>query len=399
MKALVNMGWIAAGVWATASAAAEIAPTTEHNAFAALGTRAYLSPMSSYTFADSGRQTESGFGVSLSFGRLIGDRLLGEISGQYQVYRRESDDRSMKMSKLTANGLFFPTANAGYALIGVGYGDVRSHPGNDAGYGTALFNLGAGYLWKPAASQDVVVRLQGLWRLDAHNDRRTGDSIGNGRKAFNDIVVSVGLLIPLGSTPRLAAPTPEPVVVMPVDTGEPAPSVEPPAPPVCRSPEPGQAADLAGCATGDLIVLRGVTFNFDSAMLTPTATTTLDGVAESLKRLPSLRFEVGGHTDAIGSDAYNDDLSKRRAQTVADHLQSQGITGDRMRTHGYGAAHPIADNATDEGRDLNRRVELKIIEADATTSSASSSYTDPAVVDVDAMSSTPDTDATIDSPR
>lgn len=399
MKAVGTMGWIAAGLWATASAAADIASTTESSAFTTLGSRYYLSPMSSYTFADAGRQTDSGFGGSLSFGRLVGDRLLGEISGQFQVYPRESDKRSMKMSTLTANGLFFPTADSGYALIGVGYGSVRSHPGNDAGYGAALLNLGAGYLWKPAASQDVVIRLQGLWRLDAHNDRRTGDSIGNGRKAFNDIVVSIGLLIPLGSTPRLAAPTPEPVAVTPIDTGEPAPATESPAPPVCQSPSPEQAADLAGCATGDLIVLRGVNFNFDSASLTPAATTTLNGVAESLQQLPALRFEIGGHTDAIGSDAYNDDLSKRRAQAVADHLQLQGVTGDRMTTRGYGAGYPIADNATDEGRELNRRVELKIVESDAIASSASTPNADGAVIDRDAATSTADTDATIDSPR
>ncbi len=67
---------------------------------------------------------------------------------------------------------------------------------------------------------------------------------------------------------------------------------------------------------------------------------------------------IAGHTDAIGSNEYNLDLSQDRADSVADYLMSQGVAGDRMRTVGYGEERPVATNETDEGRAMNRRVEI-----------------------------------------
>jgi outer membrane protein OmpA-like peptidoglycan-associated protein len=74
-----------------------------------------------------------------------------------------------------------------------------------------------------------------------------------------------------------------------------------------------------------------------------------------------VRIEVAGHTDSAGKQAYNLDLSKRRASSVRNYLVSRGIAGSRIEVKGYGPAHPVADNATAEGRAKNRRVELKRI--------------------------------------
>jgi len=76
----------------------------------------------------------------------------------------------------------------------------------------------------------------------------------------------------------------------------------------------------------------------------------------------NIRVEIAGHTDARGSDAYNSKLSNQRAQSVMNYLTERGIAADRMSAKGYGESEPVADNETDEGRELNRRVELKILE-------------------------------------
>jgi len=106
------------------------------------------------------------------------------------------------------------------------------------------------------------------------------------------------------------------------------------------------------------IVLTGVNLEFDKSRLTVKADNILDLVAASLKKNPDVKVEVDGHCDWIGSDAYNQKLSVRRANAVRDYLIKNGVKAENLTTRGYGETKPIADNKTDEGRTLNRRVEL-----------------------------------------
>jgi len=103
-----------------------------------------------------------------------------------------------------------------------------------------------------------------------------------------------------------------------------------------------------------------VTFATGSAQLTPEAIQTLDKLGQALKsqELASCCFQIEGHTDSVGSDAYNQDLSQRRAQSVAHYLSERYGLKERTVTVGYGEQKPIADNATDEGRQKNRRVQV-----------------------------------------
>lgn len=110
------------------------------------------------------------------------------------------------------------------------------------------------------------------------------------------------------------------------------------------------------------LILEGVTFDFDSDALTPNSRTILDIVAVSLQASSKIRVEIGGHTDSEGGEAYNEQLSLRRAQAVRDHLINKGIDPGRLEVRGYGASEPKSDNDTPEGRALNRRVELKKLE-------------------------------------
>ena len=113
-------------------------------------------------------------------------------------------------------------------------------------------------------------------------------------------------------------------------------------------------------APAQRIVLRGVNFAFDSAVIRPDAQVILQTAADVLKENPGVRVRVTGHTDSIGTDAYNQSLSERRARSVADYLTSLGVSGSRLSTSGAGEREPVASNATDDGRAQNRRVELTV---------------------------------------
>jgi OOP family OmpA-OmpF porin len=108
--------------------------------------------------------------------------------------------------------------------------------------------------------------------------------------------------------------------------------------------------------------LRGVKFEFDSDRLTPEAKVILNGVAETLANYAEINVELSGHTDNVGSDAYNLGLSERRSISVKNYLTGKGVDAKRMTPVGYGLTQPIADNSTEEGREENRRVELKVLD-------------------------------------
>jgi outer membrane protein OmpA-like peptidoglycan-associated protein len=115
---------------------------------------------------------------------------------------------------------------------------------------------------------------------------------------------------------------------------------------------------------GDNITLNmpsNVTFDFDSATLKPQFSPVLDNVAQTLTQYNQTVVEVAGHTDSVGTDAYNQALSQRRANSVAAYLGSHGIMQQRMITVGAGESRPIASNDTDGGRAQNRRVEITLV--------------------------------------
>lgn len=115
---------------------------------------------------------------------------------------------------------------------------------------------------------------------------------------------------------------------------------------------------------GDNITLNmpsSITFALNSADLSAQFYNVLDGVTMVLKEYDKTVIEVAGHTDSTGSEQYNQALSERRAQSVASYLASHGVKPQRLITVGAGELHPIASNATEEGRAQNRRVELTIV--------------------------------------
>jgi len=117
---------------------------------------------------------------------------------------------------------------------------------------------------------------------------------------------------------------------------------------------------------GDELLLRmpsGITFATNQSIIQPQFQPTLDQVAQTLAEYPKTMIDVLGHTDADGSEAYNQALSERRAQAVSSYLSSHGIAPVRMTATGYGETRPIASNETPDGKAQNRRVEIKIVPA------------------------------------
>lgn len=109
---------------------------------------------------------------------------------------------------------------------------------------------------------------------------------------------------------------------------------------------------------GDTVTLKNIFFHTASDALVETSLAELDRLADALKRHPRLRLEVGGHTDNVGSDADNQQLSERRAKAVYDYLILCGIDPSRLTYRGYGESRPVATNDTPEGRAANRRTTL-----------------------------------------
>lgn len=115
---------------------------------------------------------------------------------------------------------------------------------------------------------------------------------------------------------------------------------------------------------GDELLLRmpaGITFDFDSYAIKPQFQATLNEVAQTLSAYPSTMIDVLGHTDSVGTDAYNQNLSEQRANAVAAYLRAHGVNPARIATQGFGESRPIASNDTEAGRAANRRVEIKVV--------------------------------------
>lgn len=349
---------------------------------------AYIAPMGSFVKSNKG-ETDSGYGGVLALGYRKQWYAI-EVSAISSSLSGKQDDGE-KTSHLGGGiyGLLFPFKSLPklYGIIGAGAVEVDKYPGQTrkSNFSQTTASAGAGYLWGFSFGQyELALRTEAQYRYGRReqdvNPRRDTDAPND----FGDVLINVGLHLPL-SMKQVEAPAPvETVKVVPV--GPPSDSdgdgiADPtdqcpdtpagvqvdavgcplaPPPPPCKTPGAGERVSLSGCGTGDVIVLRGVNFEYDQARLTANAKTILDNVGEELVAHPAIEVELSGHTDSRGSDAYNQRLSEQRAKSVLEYLESKGVEASRMGAIGVGEAKPVADNETEEGRELNRRVELRV---------------------------------------
>jgi outer membrane protein OmpA-like peptidoglycan-associated protein len=181
------------------------------------------------------------------------------------------------------------------------------------------------------------------------------------------VIASLGSALNITKLPDpgvIAAAPPPPVVpqgvIRPVSEAEDRAAVPPPV--INNGGLRDSAIDLTPVPEGIRLTIRNILFAPDSAEFLPAERPRLDLLAEALKQIPGRTFLVEGHTAATGRPAGEMELSIERAQRMVDELVKRGISADRFIYKGWGGTRPVGDNATNEGRSANRRVEITILE-------------------------------------
>ncbi|HMT58723.1 MAG TPA: OmpA family protein [Thauera sp.] len=161
-----------------------------------------------------------------------------------------------------------------------------------------------------------------------------------------------------GWTPATAAPGCDGALEAP-KAAAPAPAAAAPAPAPAAAPAPAPAP--APVAAQKVTYAADAFFDFDKSVLKPEGRAKLDDLVSKIQGINLEVIIAVGHTDSVGSDAYNQKLSVRRAEAVKAYLISKGIERNRIYTEGKGEKQPVADNRTAEGRAKNRRVEVEVV--------------------------------------
>lgn len=243
-----------------------------------------------------------------------------------------------------------------YVGGGIGFGRINPILSSAPAMGPNSYRSVFLYQGGAGVSVDITDRLTGDigWRwMQSSPSAFAGTHSDNavGRYRANTAMVSVRYSF--GTAAPQVAPVPPP----PPPVAEVPPP--PPAKPACNPPA-GFHVDADCNIIPQKVILRTVNFKFDKSTLTDAAKASLNQVAAALKKQPGLDVEIQGHTDSVGSLAYNNRLSQQRADAVRSYLISQGVNGANLTAKGFGPSRPIASNKTSAGRTLNRRVEFAV---------------------------------------
>jgi OOP family OmpA-OmpF porin len=333
-------------------------------------TRWYLAPYGSFVLADEDRNSSDGWGGGLAVGKMLNEHFNVELKGFYNNFGgnnsgllANSGDTDLAGGTLDLQYYFFRDTFSPYAVVGAGGANSNTGNGNHVGF---IGEAGLGFTYE--ICEGFFLRSDVRYRYNNNfgsSDNNNNLLFANNSSSddFHDMTVNVGFVIPLGEK----AEKPQPKIELPVVAPTPTPV------PDCSTRDddhdgvnncldqcPGTIAgakvDAHGCPIS--LEIKGVQFKYDSAELTPNAKVILDGVAKSLIAYPLKNdLEVQGHTSSEGTDAYNLRLSQKRSQSVANYLKLKGVN-NKLTAHGYGESRPITENATEEGRSRNRRVEL-----------------------------------------
>jgi OOP family OmpA-OmpF porin len=320
----------------------------------------FVSPFVGYSWLDSERLLENDLHWGASIGKHLSEQWSAQITGYTGDYDNDgrkpewtwpaSFDGSISGASLDLMRVFARDSRfSPYLLGGIGY-QSSNYEGLERDDNVTA-SLGVGVMWDVFRSDDGSRSVQLLPEVRSRWDLQTGNTL-------NDVVAQVGVALGWGP-PR---PAPEPPA---------APEPPPPPPPAkctdgdndgvcdeadkCPGTPAGVKVDKVGCPLEQTLKLL---FDFDSAELRPESITELERLVKFMGDVPFATALVEGHTDSVGNDAYNLALSDRRAKSVFDYLTSRGVDPARLSSAGKGETAPIADNATAEGRQENRRVML-----------------------------------------
>lgn len=260
--------------------------------------------------------------------------------------RSDGHHRNIKGTYSTADAIYHfrdagvrlrPYVSAGFAYQTIGQGQTGRHHSTFAEIGAGMKYYVTNYLYTRAG-------VDGMYNID---------------DGYAEWMAGVGVGVNFGGTPKKARPVEEPV----------APCVDADGDGVCDNVDkcPGTPANVAvdaeGCtAVAEVVrVELDVKFDFDKSVVKEESYSDIKSLADFMKQYPQTTTTVEGHTDSVGPDAYNQKLSERRAKAVRNVLVDEyGVEGGRVDSVGYGETRPVADNATAEGRAINRRVEAEV---------------------------------------
>lgn len=353
-----------------------------------------VSPSIGYHAFDSNQKLDDAAAFGLSLGYNLTSRWAVELDGRFTS--TETDLKSGEGSNVDVDvwnyslnalyhfkpeGPFVPYLTGGFGnsvYLADGYKDDED------------FHLNAGVGAKYFFSEDTALRLEARYIAGFHSDDRW-DVTGSGDNTENNFIVSAGLLFQFGGVvPVIAAPTdsdqdgipdsrdkcPDTPYGTPVDAVgcPPAEKFVPPPPPKksidrdsdgdgvldsrdkCPDTPQGVIVDEDGCPVKFTMQIE---FDFDKAEVRPRYHESLRKAAAFINKYPDTKFLLAGHTDSIGSEAYNKTLSMERAAAVKKYLVEEfGIGAHLLYPRGYGESQPVASNETEEGRQKNRRVEV-----------------------------------------
>jgi outer membrane protein OmpA-like peptidoglycan-associated protein len=181
-----------------------------------------------------------------------------------------------------------------------------------------------------------------------HRNEAAGAAIG----AVAGALICGGLAYLIAEDPKPTPPPPPPPP--PPEKPKPAPEKPKPAPPPPPPPPPPAPK------VERTIILDDVLFDFDKSTVKPEAAAILDRLVAFMNENKDKKANLSGHTDSVGTEAYNQALSERRVGAVRDYVVKKGVDSGRVSGQGFGESKPIADNKTKEGRAKNRRVEIKV---------------------------------------
>lgn len=297
------------------------------------------------------------------FGFGVGKMVSPNVSVDVEVDRSSPSldilpDIDWELTSLAVTGRyhFIKEGRNWWPYLAAGLGAQKNKfkfPGGSFDGGSNLLaKVGAGL--QADVSDHVDIRLETGLRFDFNDDFNAGH--------YQDLYATASVLFALGNLP--APVTPDAPVAPPAedcstkdDDGDGVNNCND----RCPNSQAGQAIGPDGCPVPLTIDLKGVNFDFDKDTLRPDAVVILDEAADILNKYPQLRVEVAGHTDAVGTEAYNQDLSQRRAQVVYNYLTGKGVDAARLvGPNGFGELKPIDVNTTKEGRARNRRTELNV---------------------------------------
>jgi OOP family OmpA-OmpF porin len=308
------------------------------------------------------------FEVGIVGGYSFGNGWRPELELRSQLFNGNHDKTSGALANVwydfkTPTGLF----SVVHPYLGGGLGAVRfnNNGGLDHEYNTEFgYQAGAGVGFDVTRNLTVSLDYRHLWtQLGGfkpffpapveYNDRYLANTALLGvRYSFGAAPAAVAVASPPPAPPP---PVPEPAVI--ASAPPPPPVVV--APPPCNPPA-GFKVDANCHIIDQVIVVRAVDFELNSARLTLPAQQTLDQVAQSLSAQSALRAEIQGYTDSTGAVAYNMKLSQARADAVRSYLIEQGVSGSSLTARGFGPDNPIATNSTAAGRAQNRRVTFSV---------------------------------------